>query len=286
MRLPRARDCGDLLMLDEVRSRLHLGMPQFAGHETISVDDIVGSSERGGDFDGCFRPRPPELARRIHDIDLAHPGGLDEAIDVVRIDRAYFVTDGHKRVSLAKAQGREFIDARVSEIPTTFELPPDVAREAIDITARELVFREETGLLEAVPAARFAVSRVEGYAELKEALESYGYELMQRTGRFISRGEAAAAWYECVYRPTVAAARAARFPSLLSSCTDADIFLTLHHQSRHLWGTECRVAQDQVDHLVSKMAAEVTAESSVLRRIVDRARNRRPPQLLQHRATR
>ena len=28
MRLPGARDCGDLLMLDQVRSRLRLGMPQ------------------------------------------------------------------------------------------------------------------------------------------------------------------------------------------------------------------------------------------------------------------
>lgn len=286
MRLPRSRDCGDLLMLEQVRARLHLGMPQFVGHETIRVDDVVGSSERGSDFDGCFRPRSPELERRIRDIDLANPRGLDEAIDVVRIDRAYFVTDGHKRISLAKAQGREFIDARVSEIQTSFELAPDVAHEAIDMTAKELVFREETALLEAVPAARFAVSNVEGYAELKEALESYGYDLMQRTGRFISREEAAAAWYECVYRPTVAAARAARFPRLLSSCTDADIFLTLHHQSRHLWGTECRLAQDEVDHLVSKMAAEVTPDSSVLRRIVDRARNRRPPQLLEHRVAR
>ena len=283
MRLPGARDCGDLLMLDHVRSRLHLGMPRFVGHETIRVDDIVGSSERGSDFDGCFRARSPELARRIHDIDLAHPGGLDEPIDVVRIDRAYFVTDGHKRVSLAKAQGREFLDARISEIQTSFVLPPDVAHAAIDMTARELSFREQTGLLEAVPAARFPVTLVKGYAELHEALQSYGYELMQRTGRSIARHEAAAAWYECVFRPTVAAARAARIPTLLSSCTDADIFLTLHHQSRRLWGTECRVAQDQADHLVAKMAAEATPESSVLRRIVDRARNRRPTALLEHR---
>lgn len=286
MRLPGARDCGDLLMLDQVRSRLRLGMPQFVGHETISVDDIVGSSERGGDFDGCFRPRSPELARRIRDIDAAHPRGLDEAIDIVRIDRACFVTDGHKRVSLAKSQGREFIDARISEIQTSFEVPPDVGHEAIDMTAKELAFREETGLLEAVPVARFPVSTVEGYIELKEALESYGYDLMQRTGRFISRHEAAAAWYECVYRPTVMAARAARFPRLLGSWTDGDLFLTLHHQSRHLWGTECRLAQDEVDHLVAKMAAEATPDSSVLRRVVDRARNRRPPRLLEHRGPR
>jgi hypothetical protein len=281
--LPRARDCGDLLLLDHVRARLRLGRPQFAGHETIRVEDIVGSSERGADFDGCFRPRTPALARRIRAIDLAHPGGLDEAIEVVRIDRAYFVIDGHKRVSLAKAQGREFIDARVSEIKTEFAMPPNVAEEVIDMTARELAFREHTALLEAVPAARFPVTLVQGYAELQEALESYGYELMQRTGRFIARHQAAAAWYECVFRPTVAAARAARIPSLLPSCTDADIFLAMHHQSRRMWGTECGAAQYEADQLVAKIAAEEAADSSVLRRIAHRARTRRPTPLLEHR---
>lgn len=283
MRLRRTRDCGDLLMLDEVRARLHLGMPQVAGHATISVDDIVGSVGRSTDFDGCFRPRNPELERRIADIDRAHPGGLNEPIEVVRVDRAYFVVDGHKRVALAREQGREFIDAQVSEIPTAFELEPGVAHDAIERTAHELAFREQTGLLRAAPSARFAVTSVQGYAELREALESYGYELMQRTRRFLTREEAAAAWYECVYRPTVAAARAARLPNLLRSCTDADIFLTLHRQSERLWGTECQVAQDRADALVSKMASEVTPESSVLRRVVDRARGRRQPQLLEHR---
>jgi hypothetical protein len=106
-----------LLDLDDVRHQLGLGMPHAAGSDTIAVADIVGTTGRARDFDSHFTPLEPALARRIRDIDAAHPEGLSEPIDVVRVGGAYFVTDGHKRVSLAKLSGREFIDARISEIP-------------------------------------------------------------------------------------------------------------------------------------------------------------------------
>ena len=285
MRIPRGRDCGELLMFDQVRRRLNLGMPQVEGERTIAVADIVGTVGRAADFDGCFRPREPHLAARVNQIREARPEAINEAIEVIRVDRAYFVADGHKRVSIAHATGMEFIDARVSSVPTTYELAPDVEPESIDLTAREQLFRTETGLLSAVPSARFAVSALEGYAELKEAVESYGFELMQRLGRFLTREEAAALWYESVYRPTLAAAQDQRLPELLRGCTDADLFLSLHRQSRQLWGTECRPAQDEADHLVAKIKDMAQVDDSVIGQLVQRARRRRMPQLLRQRAT-
>ena len=38
----------------------------------------------------------------------------------------------------------EFIDARVSSVPTLYELAPGVAPDVIDLTAHEQRFREET----------------------------------------------------------------------------------------------------------------------------------------------
>jgi hypothetical protein len=272
-------------MFDEVRRRLNLGMPQPEGERTIAVADIVGTVGRGGDFDGCFRPRPPHLATRIRDIRNAHPRGLNEPIEVLRVDRAYFVVDGHKRVSIAIESGAEFIDARVSAVASGYELAAGVVPEAIDLTSRELRFREGTGLRRAVPAARFAVSEPEGYAELKEAVDSYGFEMVQGLGRVLDRVEAAALWYECVYRPTVEAARRQRLPELLRECTEADLFLALHRQSRQLWGTECVVSPDQADHLVAKVIKSMQPDESVIAQLVQRARRRRRPQLLPQRAS-
>lgn len=283
MRLPGSRDCGDLLMFEEVRRRLHLGAPVIEGTETIRVDDVIGTVGRGADFDGCFRPREPRLATRIREIRLRNPNAFNEPIDVVRVDRAYFVSDGHKRVSIAKETGVEFIDARVSRAMSIYEMAPGVDADSIDRTSREQQFREETGLMAAVPGARFAVSETVGYPELQEALESYAYELSQRLGRLLSREEGAALWYECVYRPTVTAAQEARLPELLSVWTEADLFLALHKQSRQLWGTECRPAQEEADHLVAKVIDKLHPDPSAIGKLVQRARRRRQPELLPQR---
>lgn len=279
MRIGRTRDCGELLQFDEIRRRLHVGMPQVEGEATIALADIVGSVGRAGDFDGCFRARDPALERRIHQIALHHRQAMDEPIEVIRVDRAYFVVDGHKRVSLSKADGREFIDARVSVAPSHYQLFAGVAPESIELTALEERLREETDLIRAVPSARFAMSEPEGYAELQEAIEAYGYEMSHRLGRLLDRREVAALWYECVYRPTIAAAHRSGIPELLRCATEADLFMALHAQSRQLWGTECRVAQDEADHLVAKVSA-AGGDASLVGRIVRRARRRRVPELL------
>jgi hypothetical protein len=283
MRLPLARDCGELLMFDEVRRRLHLGMPQFESQGTIRVTDVIGTVGRAGDFDACFQPRAQHLAARIRQIRKSRPEAVNEPIEVLRMDRAYFVSDGHKRLSIAHATGMEFIDARISSVPILYELAPGVAQEAIDLTAHEQRFRAETGLRAAVPGVRFAVTEVHGYAELKEAIGSYGFELMQRLGRVLGREETAALWYEAVYRPTIAAAQRHQIPALMQCITEADLFLSLHRQSQQLWGTECAVHSEDVDHLVTKVLEQANLDESVIGQLVRRARRRKAPELLAER---
>jgi hypothetical protein len=278
----RSRECGDLLQFDEVRRRLHLGMPQLEGEATIALADIVGSLGRSKDFDGCFRPRQPELAARMRQIVLQHPEALDEPIEVIRVDRAYFVVDGHKRVSLSIADRREFIDARVSVAPSHFQFAPGVSPDVIARTALEERLREGSGLALAVPAARFAMSEAEGYAELEEAIEAYGFEMSHRLGRLLLKEEAAGLWYETIYRPTIQAAERSRIPVLLGCATEADLFLLVHAQSRQLWGSESQPAQEEADRLVAEVRARAD-DGSPVRRIVQRARRRRVPQLLPRR---
>jgi hypothetical protein len=279
MRQGRARGCGDLLMFDQVRRSLGLGQPRLEVEATIAVSDIVGSVGRSADFDGCFRPRDQALARRIDQVSR-NEAALDEMIDVYRVDRAYFVLDGHKRVSIAKAQGREFMDARVSHAPTPFRFDPSVDPVAIERTAAEQRFRTESGLLQGAPGIRFVASRLEGYAELRESLTSYAYDLSQRLGRLLPREEASALWYESVYRPTVRAAEENRLDTLIGCLTEADLFLSIHRQSQELWGTESRPAVDEAERLVGRIMERGSADQSVIERVVARARRRPPPSVL------
>ena len=279
MRLKRSRECGDLLQFDHVRRSLGLGQPKPEGEATIAVADIVGTVGRGADFDGCFRPRDRALAHRIDQVGR-NERALDEAIDVIRVDRGYFVADGHKRVSLAKASGREFIDARISHAPTPYRFEPGVDPAAIERTALEQRFRAETELLDAVPAARFVASRLEGYAELRDSITSYAYDLSLRFGRLLSRREAAALWHECVYRPTLAAAEESRLHELIGCCTETDMFLSIRRQSQELWGSEAPAAVDEAEALVGQVMARGTADQSVIERVMARARRRPPPDVL------
>ena len=277
MRLPvRDRDCGPLLDLNEIRRRLHLGGLVAEGTTTIGVAQIIGTVGRARDFDGCFRPLRPSLEKRIADIQRDKPTAPDEAIDVVRVDRAYFVSDGHKRVSIARETGREFIDARVSRLASPYELAPGIDQEAIERTGREAQFREQSGLGEAVPDARFALSEMEGYAELLEAVQAYAFDTSQRLGRLLSTAEAAGCWYECIYLPTVRVGRD-RIAQLMDICTDADLFLALHRQSRALWGTECAAAEDAAKRLLEEERRGPRGGVSAIQRLLLRARRRRTP---------
>jgi len=200
---------------------------------------------------------------------------LDEAIDVVRIDRAYFVSDGHKRVAIARRTDREFIDARVSHMPSPYALTPDVEAEAIERTAREGEMRRHSGLAEAVPDARFALTDVTSYGELLIAVQSYSYDRVLKLGRALTAAEGARLWYEDKYVPTVAIGHRAS-GGLVESLTDADLFLALHRQERAAWGGECEDLGCLADMALANQRRTALAARSAVDRMLNREPARRP----------
>jgi hypothetical protein len=243
MRLPGTpRECGPLWELGWISRQLGLGAPVLEGTDTIPVASIVGTVERGRDFDACWHPLNPGLAKTLADIQAASPTSLDEPIDVIRVDRAYFVTDGHKRVSLAHRTGREFIDAHVSHVPTPFTVTQETDEEVVFRTARELEFRRHSGMLGTFPEVRFALTEIGGYGELFHSVQAHAFELSEAAGQIVPRDEVARDWYANDYLPTVTRARSG-VGELIDGCTDADVYLAVHRRRVAWWGTEC----DDVD---------------------------------------
>jgi hypothetical protein len=251
VRLPGTpRECGPLFELGWLRRQLRLGAPVFEGIDMIPVERIIGTIERGRDFDACWHPLNVRLTKIIADIDAAQPSALDEPIDVVRVDRAYFVADGHKRVALARQTGREFLDARISRVPTPFAVAPDeIEEQAVFRTARELEFRRHSGMEAAFPEVRFALTDIDGYGELFQAVQTHAFHLSEEADRIVSRDEVARDWYGHDYLPTVANARAG-IGSLIDSWTDADVYLAIHHQRIAWWGSECDAADCAAQELL------------------------------------
>lgn len=255
--------------LGHIQRQLRLGPPTFEGVDTLAVAQIIGTVSRARDFDGCWRPIHATLRKRIDDIVDANPSSLDEPIEVVRVDRAYFVADGHKRVAIARRDGREFIDARVSHMASPYAMTPEVEEAAIERTARESEFRRHSGLGDGVPDARFALSDVSCYGELLIAVQSYSYDRVIALGRALAPAEAARLWYGEKYLPTVAMGHEA-VGGLLETITDADVFLALHRQERAAWGGECGEPECVADMLLAERRRIAARARSPLDRLLNR----------------
>ena len=83
---------------------------------TISVplEKIVGSEGRSEDFDANFNPLKAHNRERWISVAAARRTGITlPAVELVQIGPAYYVRDGHHRISVAKVMGQLDIEARI-----------------------------------------------------------------------------------------------------------------------------------------------------------------------------
>jgi hypothetical protein len=224
----------DLLPLDEVRRRLRIVGQSHLGVRAIPVDRIVGSLDRNADFDRSFRPRRRFSRGRLAGLRRAAAARELPPIEVYEVGGAYFVSDGHHRIALARESQADFIDAEVTQLHTNYEVGPDVDVRQLVHTEQQRIFLEESGLGAARPDAAIEFSRPRGYPELLEIVKAHGYELARRRGVLPSPEEVAADWFDSVYLPGVAALRRQELPAAYAYKTDTDLFLWVYQRRRAL----------------------------------------------------
>ena len=88
----------------------------YLGRKVVEVSKIVGSVGRHGEFDSDFMPVKASLSYKWRRVDRALRRGEElPAVSLYKIGDAYFVVDGNHRVSVARYQGVEMIDAEVTQ---------------------------------------------------------------------------------------------------------------------------------------------------------------------------
>jgi hypothetical protein len=224
----------DLLPLDEVRRRLRITGQSYAGVKEIPIERIVGSLDRTADFDREFKPRKRLSRKRLDGLKAAFPQGDFPPIEVYEAGGAYFVSDGHHRIALARETGAEFIDAEVTRLHTNYDVPPDTDVRELIHTEQQRLLMEQSGLARARPDAVIEFARPRGYPELLEAIKAHGYEMSRQRGLVVEPRDVAADFYDDVFIPGVAAVDGAGLKGLYPFKTEADLFLWLYERRRDL----------------------------------------------------
>lgn len=110
-----ARD-GLLCFEDARRGLVTRGGGVRRGLETVRLTDIVGSVGRCLEFDGAFLPGRACIGVRWKAVDLAFRRAEElPPVSLYKLGEAYFVVDGHNRISVARFHGAEWTDAEVTE---------------------------------------------------------------------------------------------------------------------------------------------------------------------------
>ncbi len=217
----------DLLSYEEVRQKLKAEESRGRTLRDIPLDAIVGSVGRYNDFTRGFLPRQDSDEGRWARVKVAVDARGLPPIDVYQIDQAYFVKDGHHRVSIARRLGATHIQARVTEVHTRVPFSPDVQSDDLIVKAEYADFLERTPLDELRPQANLSVTAPGQYRLLEEHIQVHRH-LMTRgldQKQEVSYDQVVTHWYDEVYFPVVRIIRERGILRDFPGRTETDLYL-------------------------------------------------------------
>ncbi len=245
-----------LLSYDQVKEKLHIGGPIYRGVRTVEVAKIVGSVNRYRDFDRAFLPLNNRLANRWQRVDRAFYEDLDlPPVVLYKVGDVYFVVDGHHRVSVAREQGQQFIDAEVRECRVRVQVGPDLRPEDLEILGAKVEFLDRTGLDRIRPEARIELTVPDGYSRMLEHIAVHRYFMGLDQQRDIPDEEAVAHWYDTVYLPIIKVVRDRGVLEEFPGRTEGDLYLWVldRQQFLHDHGKELSPPEEAAEEYVKRL---------------------------------
>jgi hypothetical protein len=217
----------ELLSFDDIKTRLRLREESYKGLQDVPLDRIVGSVGRYRDFTSSFLPKGSTSQDRWSRV-YAQVNSMEGVppIELYKVDDVYFVRDGNHRVSVARQLGAKTIQAHVTELPSSVDLEPGMTQKDLDAAAAYAAFLEETGLRRTRPHHQvMKLSELSRYNELLGHIYLHQNILEETRGAGVTLEEAAADWYDNVYRPAVTLIRKYDVLAHTPKRTEADLYL-------------------------------------------------------------
>ncbi|HIS13124.1 MAG TPA: transcriptional regulator [Candidatus Ornithospirochaeta stercorigallinarum] len=218
----------DLLSFYEVTSIIKPKSETYRGMQTIPVSRIIGSEGRYHDFSSAFFPKREMLRNRWESVDRAVLSDIVlPPISVFSLGGYYFVRDGNHRVSVAKAQGVEFIDAEVVELDSQIPLEEGMTMKTL---RRRVVTYERNAFIQQykpsyLPMGEIVFTSPGAYPEMVNHILVHKYFINQNQKEEIPFEQAAVSWYKNVYAPIVKVIREEHLLFQFPGSTEGDMYL-------------------------------------------------------------
>ncbi|MDR0785648.1 MAG: transcriptional regulator [Treponema sp.] len=196
-----------LLSFNDVKDVLKPKNQVYMGIQIIPVKLIVGSEGRYQDFNRFFLPKSEHLRARWERVDQAQLQSINlPPIQLYEIGGAYFVRDGNHRVSVAKSQGVESIDAEVISLSSVIDIKPNQTIDDLKISLvkyEKTVFYEKTRFAELTGDNNLDFTATGRYDVIYNHILVHKYFINQGIEQEISFDDALVSWYKNVYLPII-----------------------------------------------------------------------------------
>ncbi len=233
-----------LLPFDEVKDKLEIWFVRDLGIQTVSIDSIVGSEGRYRSFTRYFLPLEEDLRDRWKKVAQAYYSRQDlPPVELYKVRDAYFVKDGHHRVSVARAKGVKNIEARIYDYECDVPLDKETNLEELAIQETYHQFLKDTQLSKNRPHLSLQLTLLGGYPILMDHIQAHKHYLEKEKGEEVSLPEAGCSWYDNVYTPLATFIRKNRIMKQFPRRTETDFYLwVIQHRrgliNEHGWKVE------------------------------------------------
>jgi len=222
-------DKDKLLSFHDVKDILKPKNQVYLGMQTVPIELIVGSEGRYRDFNRYFLPKADHLRSRWMRVDEAHLQDIIlPSVLLYEIGGVYFVRDGNHRVSVAKMQKVEFIDAEVIGLASEINIRPDMTtdqlREAL-IAYEKNIFYENTNFGELTGDTSLDFSTPGRYDVIYNHILVHKYFLNESQEKEMPLSDALVSWYRNVYGPTIEVIRKQRLLLNFPGRTEGDLYV-------------------------------------------------------------
>jgi hypothetical protein len=245
-----------LLSLNNVKEIVRPKTEVYRGMREVEIKLIVGSEGRYLDFNKFFFPRSEYLRKRWQRVDEAHlTNVILPPIQLYEIGGVYFVRDGNHRVSVAKSQGVEYIDAEVISLSSEIPIEPSMSqlelREAV-IRYEKRIFYGKTWFGELTDDYDLDFSRTGRYDVIYDHILVHKYYMNQKQKTEIDFADALLSWYNNVYGPIIRIIQEENMPQAFPKRTPADMYVWIvkhWHNLKRNYGADYSIAAAVKDFL-------------------------------------